>query len=94
MAERMCLRCNSVILDSDICEDNVEFWVCPKCEKKNYKYKSWGYIAVGGSSKKYMVRKKSRDLCGNVSIIQKEKDGWTHEVIDDEGKVIHEKHKK
>jgi len=94
MSKIKCLRCKSSISKKDIKKENFQFWLCPKCKKKNYKYKSWGYTAVGGHSKKYMVRKESRDLKGNLGIIQKEKDGWTHEVLDDEGKVIHPKHKK
>lgn len=94
MSERKCLRCNSIIFENDIKEENAEFWICPKCNKKTYKYTSWGYLAAGEHSKKFMIRKESRDLRGNISIIQKEKNNWTHEVIDDEGNAVHKKHKK
>lgn len=40
------------------------------------------------------IRKETRDLRRHKIIIQKEKNGWTHEVIDDEGKIVHPKYKK
>ena len=94
MKKLKCLLCDSLIEDKNIKERTVEYWRCPKCKRKNYNYTSWGYTAIGGHTKKFMIRKESRDLRGNKSIIQREKDGWTHEVIDDEGKTIHEKHTK
>ena len=98
MVERKCLKCHTSISEQEIKEENIEYWICPKCEKKNYKYSTKSWLGTGRFEGERIIkkdfRKETRDLRGNKSILQREKEGWTHEVVNDEGKVIHEKHKK
>jgi ribosomal protein L37AE/L43A len=59
---RICVNCKSAIDDKYVSEENIEFWICPNCKKKSYKYETTGWVGVGKSIKRSLIRKESRDL--------------------------------
>jgi hypothetical protein len=103
--EENCSKCGKKIPDSEL-TPTPNYWDChnPDCRHRNYKHVSKSWLCLGDTfregkpSKKDIeneaIVKECVDTIGNISIIRREKEGYTHEVLDKDGSVICQKHKK